>query len=284
MTYLSGLSRPKKTGLAAIAALFIIADADATPLYYDIDLLGSAQQPSPTPFISYVVSPEDSDSDTWFETVLKINLRDPIQSNPYDFAEFKVSYNGSPTGLTVNIGDSSTNDGGTGDAGSQSNDAEMQIGALLSDPSNYLTLQAFGNDNAPPANKVLAIVPGFSDIGRTIILTVGNDFLSWDNGNGVAGLSVSPFLYALNGQPDSEGLVNYDIYAAFNRVVGNNSRIGSGVSEVEVCLRSSADSPCFASAIPEPSTLPLSILGLFAFGLARVKWRINLPNTLLQKL
>lgn len=142
MTSLSRFSLPLKTGLIAIAALFCMTNVSANLLFYTVDLRGAVQQVSPTPFISYVVSPTDLYSNTWFETVLKINLRDPAQTNPYDYAEFKISYDGAPTGLTVNIGDSSTNNGGSGDGGTQSNDAEMQIGALLSNPAQFSTLKS----------------------------------------------------------------------------------------------------------------------------------------------
>jgi hypothetical protein len=135
----------------------------------------------------------------------------------------------------------------------------MQIGALLSDPPEFPTLRAFGNDNNPAP---LAIVPGLAGVGRRVVLTAGNEFLSWDNGSGVAGLAVSPYLYALNGQADSEGPVNYDIYAAFNRVIDGNYRIGAGVGEVTICLRSAAEPSCFPSAVPEAGTLVLLGVGL----------------------
>jgi hypothetical protein len=245
--------------LAVLGVFLCIADARATAVFYTIGLRGGAPGPSPTPFISFAVAPEDSNGDSWFETVVKINLRDPSLSNPYDYAQFRVSYDGIPTGLSVNIGDSRTNNGGSGDAGTQRNDAEMQIGALLSDPPEFPTLRAFGNDNNP---ATLAIVPGLAAMGRTVVLTAGNEFLSWDNGSGVAGLAVSPYLYALNGQADSEGPVNYDIYAAFNRVIDGNYRIGAGVGEVTICLRSAADPSCFPSAVPEPPAFLLTGVGL----------------------
>ena len=46
-------------------------------------------------------------------------------------------------------------------------------------------------------------------------------------------------LFALNGQPDSEGAVNYDIYIGLNRVIDALSypdRIGSGLSKVILTL------------------------------------------------
>lgn len=263
-------SHAVRIGLCTIALLVSIADAGATPAFYSIDLRNTVQVPLPAsliPFVSYVVSPVDSNSDSWYETVLKVNLRNPAFSDPYQYAEFRVIYDGVPYGLTVNIGDSSTNDGGSGDAATQSNDAELQIGALLTDPPEFPTLRVFGNDNAPPADKVLVTVPGFADVGRDIILTISNQVVSWDNRVDARDYAVSPYLYALDGQPDSEGPVNYDVFVAFNRVV-SGPRMGAGVGNVEMCLGTAGDSSCF---IPEPGTLPLAVAGLVALGFGR-RW------------
>ena len=78
-------------------------------------------------------------------------------------------------------------------------------------------------------------------------LTISNEFIAWDNGAGVSGSESSSFLFALDGQSDSEGPVNYDIFAAFNRAVASASRIGSGVGEVTVCLRDLEEAGCFES-------------------------------------
>lgn len=46
----------------------------------------------------------------------------------------------------------------------------------------------------------------------------------------------SSYLYALNGQPDSEGPVNYDIYAGFNRTIYSAGRNGTGLTKVTIKL------------------------------------------------
>jgi hypothetical protein len=249
------------TILMAVTGLFLsLSVARADTISFTIGLRGQAVGISPSPFINFEVTPVDSNGDTWFETVLRINLRDPSLSNPYNFAQFRVSYDGNPYGLSVNIGDSRTNNGGSGDSGTQSNDAEMQIGTVVSAPFAFSRLEAFGNDSNPAA---LATVVGLAGIGRDVILDVGNEYLSWDNGLGTAGSVSSPYLYALNGQTDSEGPVNYNIYASFNRVIDGNYRIGSGVGEVTVTLSSSP------FPVPEPGTLSMLLIG---FGLLGLRW------------
>ena len=59
-------------------------------------------------------------------------------------------------------------------------------------------------------------------------------YLGWDGGQ--SGELQSDHLYCLDGQPDSEGPVNYDVYAAFNRTIGAAWRNGSGVTKVTVIL------------------------------------------------
>jgi hypothetical protein len=264
----------KSPVLGAVALLGLLGGvaAQASAVYYTIDLRGSPPGASPTPFIELISSPADTNGDSWFETVMKINLNDPGQLNPYKFAEFRIHYDGAPTGLSVNIGDSATNNGGSGDSGTQSNDAELQIGALMGSPaSEYQRFQVLGNDNTPPGQKVQADVAGLGTQAHDVYLTIGNEYAAWNAGPGLQGSVTSPYLYALNGQADSEGPVNYDIYAAFNRVIsGPGDRLGSGVGLVTVCL--SDDASCF-NAVPSPGTLSLAMLGLLGLATSRARWQ-----------
>lgn len=204
-------------------------------LVYTIDLQNPSGTvlPPPTPFLNFIVPPEDSNNDSWLEAVIKINLNDPSINNPYDAVEFQIEYDADPLGMTnVNIGDSQTNNGGGGDGGTQSNDAELNIGRQEGDVKD---LFIFAHDNAP--SPLLKSVPGFvPGQGSQINVTVKNDFLAWNNNQGISGSLSSPFLYALNGQSDSEGPVNYNIFAAFNRVIAGRYRLGSGVGKVTVRL------------------------------------------------
>ncbi len=69
-------------------------------------------------------------------------------------------------------------------------------------------------------------------------MAVANERVDYKNATlPVTGVIESSWLYALNGQPDTEGPVNNDIYASFNRVIADGSdRFGSGAAKVEVCL------------------------------------------------
>lgn len=249
------------TGAALLAAMTLgwAGHAGAAPVYYTVDLTGGPVATSPTPYISFVSNPQNSNGDAWWETVMKVTLGG---ANPYKFAQFRISYGGDPFGLSVNIGDSATNNGGSGDAGTQGNDAEMQIGGLVGQNANYPVLRGFGNDAAPAATRTVAEVAGFAAKGDDVVITVANNDLRWNNGRGTSGEVISPFLYALAGQADGEGPVNYDIYAAFNRVISDTSRIGGGVSQVTVCL--STDASCFNVPSPDTLSLMLAATGLLA--------------------
>ena len=265
------------TALARGAALLgVIAGgghASAAAVYYSFDLHGGALGATPTPFITVVQAPGDSNGDGWHEALLKINLRDPGLANPYHFAEFRISYDAAPAGLSVNIGDSATNNGGGGDAGTQSNDAELQIGSLLSNPAaTWPTLVLFGNDASPEPGHLQGEVGGFAGTASDVFLTIGNRYVAWNNGLGLSGSITSDHQFALDGQADSEGAVNYDFFAGFNRSV-DGGRFGHGVAQVTVCL--STDASCF-SAIPAPGSLPLALLALGLAGVpAARRWALK---------
>lgn len=140
-------------------------------------------------------------------------------------AHITATYNQVPTGFTVNIGDSATNDGGGGDSGTQSNDAEMQVlGQAMS---------VFGHDGTA-TYPVLTVPSTALASNSTATFDISDRTLCWSFGTYTCATSDS--LYALNGQPDSQGPVNYDIYAAFNRVIAGTYRTGTGVSSITVLI------------------------------------------------
>jgi hypothetical protein len=141
-------------------------------------------------------------------------------------ASFVTAYNAVPGGFTANIGDSSTNDGGGGDSSTQSNDAEAML--------QNQTLSVFGRDGTP--TYPLQTVPNAGlTAGSVATFEVLDRRFCWNFGTYTC--KTSEWLYALNGQPDTEGPVGYDIYAAFNRVItGRADRNGTGVSSVTVTL------------------------------------------------
>jgi len=138
---------------------------------------------------------------------------------------YAITYGSVPSGWTVNIGDSATNDGYGGDSGTQSNDAELQV--------VNANMAIFGNDYNTPAGGLLKTVAGIANTSYPLNLTVKNQYLSWQM-YVVNGSLSSPYLYALAGQPDLEGPINSDIYAAFNRTIGDTSRSGTGVVSVTI--------------------------------------------------
>ena len=174
---------------------------------------------------------EDIEAITFIEevaeemAVVKVTL-DP-DTTGYERALFDVRFNDEPAGWTVNIGDSESNDGSGGDAGDQSNSAEMQ--------KHDGTVQIFGNDDVSPDDILLATVEDETGAESTLQLEVGDGRLGWKS-PGISNELRSEYLYALSGQADSEGPVNYDVYAAFNRTIGSADRTGSGVGRVGVTL------------------------------------------------
>jgi hypothetical protein len=204
---------------------------------YPINLTGGAIQPLPTPYLEYVVPPEDSNNDGWYETVIKVKIDDPSIRHSPAAARFFVKYDGPPTGWTVNIGDSQSNNGGSGDAADQSNDAELQMGGEFNDEFDDLWI--FGHDGVSVERGDAKMAQAFSHVkdGETTVFTISNERVEYKNMDyPIIGEVRSPWLYALDGQADTEGPVNHDIYASFNRVISSAYRIGTGVGKVKVCL------------------------------------------------
>lgn len=171
--------------------------------------------------VKFIVGPDDK------RVVICINL-DPAKTS-FTEATFNVEYKKKAVGWTVNIGDSASNNGFAGDGADQSNDAEVQI------LDNVLSV--YGSDYIPPGVRLLLrSSPVVEGKRASIRLTVKNQFLSWGYDGQNSDLS-SQYLYALNGQRDDEGSVNYDIYAAFNRTIASAGRNGSGVRKIIVELK-----------------------------------------------
>jgi hypothetical protein len=201
--------------------------------------------------VSFVQSPVNQYPDDYYETVLKLNL-DPAKSL-FNAAIFDIQYDANPWGWSVNIGDSRSNNGYKGDGGDQSNDAELQIGANINDYPSHNDMFVYGNDNYKDGQPLVK-VPDIVSQGSTLSLTVFNNQIQWNNHSGNSGNLNSPYLYALDGQSDFEGPVNYDIFAAFNRSIDGIYRPGSGVSQVKITL-----------STPEPS-VTFGLLGLSSLG------------------
>jgi hypothetical protein len=254
----------------ALATWLLTSAASALPVSYAVDLREDSVPASPTPFISVISSLEDSNDDGAQELVLRLNIGDPSLSNPYSVAEFRIFYGSQVAGMVnLNIGDSITNNGGGGDAATQSNDAELNIGAVQPTATD---MYVFDNDDLDFPFPVIRNVAGPFVV---LDLVIGNRFVLWDNHLGVQGGFTGPGLFALEGQPDSEGPVNYNIFAAFNRVISGPSRQGVGVERAIVCLREAGESSCLPGfpdfEVPAPGSLWLIASAVLALGFAARK-------------
>lgn len=130
----------------------------------------------------------------------------------------------------LNIADSVSNNGYSGDSGHQSHDGEAQI---LN--GNFAL---YGDDHMPADEKngkVLSSAEGLGSPGATVIFEVSNNRLVWQNDRGLDGEVKSPYIFCLAGQPDTEGPVNHDIFIGLNQVI-NGDRTGCGVKRVRIKL------------------------------------------------
>ncbi|HSH05825.1 MAG TPA: carboxypeptidase regulatory-like domain-containing protein [Anaerolineae bacterium] len=193
--------------------------------------------------LTFILSPENN------ETVFKLNLQ------PNQKAVFTVDFDDASSGWLVNIGDSATNNGYGGDDGTQSNDSELQIRNSM--------MSIYANQTVPPAETTddlyhLLSVPNLINNGMTLQLEVSNEHLFWDNNNDITAELNSPYIYALNGQTDSEGSINYDIFASFNRSINSAWRTGSGVSQVTVDIVTYVPKVSFGGQVVDQNDAPLA--------------------------
>ncbi|CAN5431450.1 hypothetical protein BH10CHL1_BH10CHL1_23500 [soil metagenome] len=163
------------------------------------------------------------------QSLLRLTL-DP-HSTGYLKARFDITYGNAPVGLSVDIGDSISNDGYGGDNRNQSNNAEVQI------DGNELSV--YGSDTTKASDTIdnvrqLKVLRNGVQAGATISLEVSNERLGLNTASGIEVLN-SPYLFALNGQADRRGSINYDIYASFNGTIAGEAT-GDGVTKVVVTL------------------------------------------------
>jgi hypothetical protein len=132
-----------------------------------------------------------------------------------------------PASYVLALGDSFTNDGGGGDAGQFSNDAELEIhdAALLS----------WANDRNPSDEQSLGVVldyvPAEGCVTRTWI--VGDSTLITD------GLEInSPYFLRLAPDEDLEGEPDSWWFLGVNRSIWRQDRVGEGVQWVRMCFES----------------------------------------------
>jgi hypothetical protein len=191
----------------------------------------------------------DSNKDGWWETVVEIAL-DPVKE--CSGASLRIHFEEPVDAWSVDIGDSPTNDGFGGDAGTTRDAAELQVcGDVLSvftaaaPTVGTLRCDRILDWNLPPVG------------GKYADVKISDQSLSFDMPSAIAGrplhwklqTPIFGLLYALvprSGSSGPDGAMKKDkgIYAAFNRVVfeadktteTRGTRLGTGVRRVEITL------------------------------------------------
>jgi hypothetical protein len=135
-----------------------------------------------------------------------------------------------PTGWVLDIGDSPTNNGGGGDNGQFSNDAELQLVDT--------TFTAIGRDGTVPAvinSMPIRLLESSNGNCWTETITIRDQAV---NLRGFDTADVNSSNLIRFNAPDSQGLPDSKIYAGFNRVIddGTTSRVGSGVRQVRIIV------------------------------------------------
>lgn len=189
----------------------------------------------------------DADGNHWWEAVVELSLD---AARGCRCASFTVHYGDDPSGWTVNVGDSPTNNGAGGDEGDTPWDAEIEV-------------------TAPPGGEGVfrvhsADLRGGGDVLLDQVLPLGSTTLKLqvcDQEFEAELISADPeavplrwkmqtsnsqSLFALAGQVhplEVPGRVaDQRLYAAFNRVIHHRSgpadkkRLGTGVRRVEIAL------------------------------------------------
>ena len=162
----------------------------------------------------------------WKRAAIKIVI--PGAPNACTQANVVVEYEGTPKLWTVNLGDSPTNDGFAGDAGTTDNDAELWV---LGEDLSLANGGSLAQVNNPLVLQHLALTDG------ALKFVVKNQSVSWGNPYSLVQSPASKFLFAI---PDTTVAAadQRAIYLGLNRVIGNNaSRTGCGARRVLITFQ-----------------------------------------------
>jgi hypothetical protein len=155
----------------------------------------------------------------WKEAVLKINLAGCTKATLWG------EWEGVPKDWTLNIGDSPTNDGFAGDAGTTANDAELWI---------LQESMSIADNGAAPNNPIYKQDLSLTD--SSLKFVVKNQFISWGQPYGFLQTPSTKQLFAF---PDlSTPAEGSNFYAGLNRVIaGPGTRRGCGLRRMLVILQ-----------------------------------------------
>nr|KAI8730014.1 DUF4347 domain-containing protein [Biomphalaria glabrata] len=151
--------------------------------------------------------------------VLKLTFNKDLPSQQRMLIDIYVD---KPQGWVFNLGDSSTNNGWGGDERTQSRDAELHL--------TRGKLSGFYDDFH---GSGMAFEYTMTPVYRVTCL-VGNEYsvcLS-DCDTMTARYFTEPGWFALDGQEEQDGPVNYDLYLGINGVINMKRRLGSGVCKI----------------------------------------------------
>ena len=177
------------------------------------------------PFYTITAPPFDSNSDLWFEAVLKVDLT-PDCSEVCVVLEFE----GAPTGWNLNLGDSMTNNGyGGNDFGDSTSFAELEI--------QDQNLRVWSDVDFPPVDQVGVQQLRLTDSSYKIC--VSDQHIELAQPAGSYDTSASRLLFEL---PDIDSDGNTEVFFGLNRVIKNfvgapsGNRIGAGLRRASVTI------------------------------------------------
>lgn len=218
-------------GLAVLAFAAQPAAAQCTQFLCYVDLGAGGGFICPAPGGIYAVSqvqtvPDSAattcDDDRFQSALVTINVPTACRG-----VAVWLEYDGQPEGWTVNIGDSATNDGFGGDAGSLPNGQNAEVQILDENLSLY------SNALNPPLDRLafqhLALTDG------SVKFVVRNQFLSWGQPHSAFESLALEKLFVLPAAPAAGE--NRTLYVGLNRSIGNPGRNGCGARRAVFILQ-----------------------------------------------
>jgi hypothetical protein len=150
--------------------------------------------------------------------ILKLDIEIPETCSA---AVIWLQYEGEPSGWTLNVGDSPTNNGFGGDAGSTVHNGELQV---LDDNLAFYNAAGVPEEVDQLTSQTLALRDGALNV------VVSNQHVSWSQPYGSLDSAGLERLFAV---PDMTA-DGRKIYLGVNRVVSGTSRLGCGARRVMV--------------------------------------------------